>query len=92
MKINDIKKRLHKALECHNSLSINDCAECPYHLSESCIKLILLESIEIIELLEMRNKENENGYAQTSFLDRCKLHDAEEEIKNLKKEIERLRK
>lgn len=92
MKIEDIKKRLHKAIECHNSPRMNDCAECPYHHSESCIKLILEESIEIIYLLEMRNQENENGYAGTNFLDRCKLHDAEEKISKLEKEIERLKK
>lgn len=92
MKINEIKRRLEKAQKCHTSQNMNDCAECPYHLSESCTKLILLDSIEIIHLLEMRNKENKNGYAGTSFLDRCKLHDAEEKIRNLEKEIERLQK
>ena len=92
MKINEIKRRLEKAQKCHTSQNMNDCAECPYHLSESCTKLILLDSIDIIHLLEMRNKENENGYVGTSFLDRCKLHDAEEKIRNLEKEIERLQK
>lgn len=40
--------------------------------------------------LENRLKECENGYEGTLFLDRCKLHDAEEKIKELTQANEQL--
>ena len=41
--------------------------------------------------LENRLKECENGYEGTLFLDRCKLHDAEEKVKELTEENERIK-
>ena len=49
---------------------------------ESALSLIKEQEQKIFEL-ENRLKECENGYEGTLFLDRCKLHDAEEEIKKL---------
>ena len=45
---------------------------------------------KILEL-ENRLKECENGYEGTLYLDRCKLHDAEEKIEKLTEENERLK-
>lgn len=59
----------------------------------SFLKLVLdvitADEQKIFEL-ENRLKECENGYEGTIFLDRCKMHDAEEKIKELIKTNERL--
>lgn len=59
----------------------------------SFLKLVLAvittDEQKIFEL-ENRLKECENGYEGTLYLDRCKLHDAEEKIKKLTEENERL--
>ena len=52
---------------------------------------LIKEQEEQIFKLENRLKECENGYEGTLFLDRCKLHDAEEKIKELTEKNERLK-
>lgn len=51
----------------------------------------LKEKSEQIFKLENRLKECENGYEGTLFLESCKRHDAEEKVKELTAENERLR-
>ena len=59
----------------------------------SFLKLVLAvittDEQKIFEL-ENRLKECENGYEGTLYLERCKLHDAEEKIKELTAENEKL--
>ena len=84
------------ALRCHADEK-NKCAICPYN-KESCSIELAKDAIALINsqeqkifALENRLKECENGYKGTNFLDRCKLHDAEEKVKELTEENERLR-
>lgn len=60
----------------------------------SFLKLVLdvitTDEQKIFEL-EKRLKECENGYEGTLYLERCKLHDTEQKIKELTEENERLR-
>ena len=51
---------------------------------------LIKEQDEQIFNLENRLKECENGYEGTLFLESCKLHDAEEKVKELTEENERL--
>ena len=76
------------ALKCHSDPK-NKCEICPYNkkccsmaLSNDALDLITSQEQKIFEL-ENRLKECENGYEGTLFLDRCKLHDAEEKVKEL---------
>lgn len=91
MKLNE--ETVKKALEC--CIQSNYCENCEYReergdgvdvCSIRSDALALINSLEqkIFEL-ENRLKECENGYEGTLFLDRCKLHDAEEKIKELEK-------
>ena len=57
---------------------------------KSILTVITTDEQKIFEL-ENHLKECENGYEGTLFLDRCKLHDAEEKVKELTEENERLR-
>ena len=57
----------------------------------SLIKEYITSQEQRIKELENRLKECENGYKGTNFLDRCKLHDAEEKVRKLTEENERLR-
>lgn len=57
----------------------------------SSIKEYINSQEQKIKELENRLKECENGYKGTNFLDRCKLHDAEEKVRKLTEENERLR-
>lgn len=90
-----------KALKCCSD-ERDLCAECPVdkRLLDECVcgsfvmgqALQLIGNLEqIIFELENRLKECENGYEGTLFLDRCKLHDAEEKVKELTEENELLR-
>ena len=89
-------EQVKKALEC---CALGDCTPCPYHqlyvgcrdrMAEDSLALINSQEQKIFEL-KNRLKECENGYEGTLYLDRCKLHDAEEKIKELTEENERLR-
>ena len=82
-----------KALECCivNDWNSTKCNECPIYnggggcideLKEATLTLINSQERKIKEL-ENRLKECENGYEGTLYLDRCKLHDAEQKIKEL---------
>lgn len=93
------REQIIKALECCKSPKLTKCYGCPrdkedghcmYRLSEDALELITSQEQKIFEL-ENRLKECENGYEGTLFLDRCKLHDAEEYVKELIEENERLR-
>ena len=53
------------------------------------LDVITTDEQKIFEL-ENRLKECENGYEGTLFLERCKLHDAEQKIKELAEENARL--
>lgn len=89
------RKKLKEGLEqCEKEAT---CSGCPYfskigckkHLYQDALALIKEQEQKIFEL-ENRLKECENGYKGTSFLDRCKLHDAEEKIKKLTARNEKL--
>ena len=66
------------------------CFSCYHEVAQNALALITSQEQNIFEL-ENRLKECENGYEGTLYLDRCKLHDAEEKIKELTEENERLR-
>ena len=82
-----------KALECCKGEDI-PCTECIYadfgqcqtYMANDALALITSQEQKIFEL-ENRLKECENGYEGTLFLDKCKLHDAEEKIKKLTQKI-----
>lgn len=94
-------EQIKKALE--HCINRKDCSACVIkskELRSGCIgrpraffknALAIIESQEqkIFEL-ENRLKECENVYEGTLFLDRCKLRDAEEKVKELKAENEKL--
>lgn len=96
------REQIIKALECCivNVWYNPKCNECPiYNGGASCVDelkeaiLTLFNSQEqTIFELENRLKERENGYEGTLFLDRCKLHDAEEKVKELTEKNVRLQK
>ena len=55
-----------------------------WNISDDCeIFAFVKKQEDTIFALENRLKECENGYEGTLFLDRCKLHDAEEKVKEL---------
>lgn len=83
-----------KALEICTSIDKTaDCPlGCPYGDIDSCEESLMCHALTLIHFykqkifeLENRLKECENGYEGTLYLDRCKLHDAEEKIKELDK-------
>lgn len=83
-----------KALEC--CCSYCDKENCPYKTHDipiACMTMRMVDALTLIKdqaeqifKLENRLKECENGYEGTLFLDRCKLHDAEEKVKQLTEE------
>jgi hypothetical protein len=87
-----------KALECWcDDVCVGE--KCPYYVYHNfCVPRISKDALTLIKdqaeqifKLENRLKECENGYEGTLFLDRCKLHDAEEKVKQLTEENERLK-
>jgi hypothetical protein len=98
-------EQIKKALECCKTPLASDCENCSYTgkrledgVYEGCVNCLVGDALALINSqeqkifeLENRLKECENGYKGTNFLDRCKLHDAEEKVKKLTEEIERLR-
>lgn len=63
-----------------------------WNISEDCEIFVYVKKQEdTIFALENRLKECENGYEGTLYLDRCKLNDANEKIKELTEENERLK-
>lgn len=84
-----------KALECFHLRILN--TKLAEKITETEIMAIInaltliKDQAEQIFKLENRLKECENGYEGTLFLDRCKLHDAEEKVKQLTEENERLK-
>lgn len=84
-----------KALECFHTRILN--TKIAEKITETEIMAIInalaliKDQAEQIFKLENRLKECENGYEGTLFLDRCKLHDAEEKVKQLTEENERLK-
>lgn len=86
-----------KALECISRTEDVLCEGCDYRKydglachrigAKNALALINSQEQKIFEL-ENRLKECENGYEGTLFLDRCKLHDDEEKIKELSEENE----
>lgn len=96
------REQIIKALECciANDWNSTKCNECPIYnggggcidkLKEITIALISSQEQTIFDL-ENRLKECENGYEETLYLERCKLHDAEQKNKELIEENERLQK
>lgn len=79
--------------------SLKDCPDCKYfYKGYRCKTGLLADALALIKQqdeqifkLENRLKECENGYEGTLYLDRCKLHDAEQKIKELTEKNERLR-
>ncbi len=94
-------EQIKKALEhCkHQMTDSGSCKPCPYFSKAGgCMTELIGDALTLIKCqedqifaLENRLKECENGYKGTNFLDRCKLHDAEEKVKKLTEENERLR-
>ena len=90
------REKIIKALEfCANN---DDCVGvmCPYYtigceykMPKDALSLIKEQEQKIFEL-EKCLKERENGYEGTLYLDRCKLHDAEEKVKELTQANEQL--
>ena len=60
---------------------------CQGWLMKDALALIRSQDEQLFQL-ENRLKECENGYAGTLHLERCKLHDAEEKVKELTEEKE----
>ncbi|MBR2474180.1 MAG: hypothetical protein IKB51_04030 [Clostridia bacterium] len=91
------KEQIIKALECCTVGIGTECEKCPYMRTAYCNDVLKKEVLALIKSqdeqifqLENRLKECENGYAGTLHLESCKLHDAEEKIKELTEENERL--
>lgn len=63
---------------------------CQGWLMKDALALIKQQDEQIFQL-ENRLKECENGYAGTLHIESCKLHDAEEKVKELTEENERLK-
>ena len=94
------KEQIIKALECLASEKDVLCKGCAYQKYEglSCRKALAKDALALIKQqdeqifqLENRLKECENGYAGTLHLESCKLHDAEERVKELTEENESLK-
>ena len=91
MKLN--REQIIKALECCTNCICNHAktdTECPLVKMDFCKNYLMKQSLALIKeqdeqifKLENRLKECENGYEGTLSLDRCKLHDAEEKVKEL---------
>lgn len=60
------------------------------HKKTAKFSSFLKHILTVIEMLEYRLKECENGYEGTLHLERCKLHDAEEKIEELAAQNDRL--
>lgn len=93
------KGQIIKALECCSTPSGKRCENCPkvtedalcmYRLSGDALALIKQQDEQIFQL-ENRLKECENGYSGTLHIESCKLHDAEERIKELTIELDAMR-
>ena len=66
------------------------CFSCYHEAAQNALALITSQEQKIFEL-ENRLKECENGYEGTLYLERCKLHDAEEKVNQLTADIEAVR-
>ena len=84
------REQIVKALECLVDNYSENGSYSTYVTLRDALALIKSQEQKIFEL-ENRLKECENGYEGTLYLDRCKLHDAEEKVKELTEENERLR-
>lgn len=65
------------------------CFSCYHEVAQNALALIESQEQKIFEL-ENRLKECENGYEGTLHLESCKLHDAEEKVKELTEENDKL--
>ena len=80
-------EQIKKALEC---CAYGLCRDCALYSDDGCGNKVIIGAIELINSqeqkifeLENRLKECENGYEGTLHLESCKLHDAEEKVKEL---------
>lgn len=82
-----------------DTISPSRCAVCSWAeiLKGLCEPLLFEHTISLIEKqdeqifqLENRLKECENGYEGTLHLERCKLHDAEQKVKDLTEQNEKI--
>lgn len=91
------RKHIIKALECCIEGTSEACLKCSFRLTppypvcktmiqKHALALITSQERRIFEL-ENRLKECENGYEGTLHLERAKLHDAEEKVKELTEEV-----
>ena len=94
------KEEIIKALECctRSGCSDNETKDCPLKPYEDCSTRLATDALAIIKAqdqkifeLENRIKENENGYAQTLFLEKCKNKDLVEKNERLKEKADRFR-
>lgn len=87
------KEKTIKGLEICANEYLNTCNDCPYTEDYiNCHQLLAKDALAIIKAqdqnifeLEKRIAENENGYAQTLFLEKCKNKDLTDELKKIKK-------
>lgn len=93
------REQIIKALECISNTEDVLCEGCAYKKYDglACHRIgaknalaLIKEQEEQIFKLENRLKECENGCEGTVFLDRCKLHDAEEKVRELTQANEQL--
>ena len=93
--MNRNKEQIIKALEICANEELDTCKDCPYAEDyTNCNVLITKDALAIIKApdqkifeLENRIKENENGYEQTLFLERCKNKDLTEQIEEMAKDM-----
>ena len=89
------KEQIIQAFKCC-VLKNRNCLECPYdHIGGcQCIDRVKLDALELIMAqdqkifeLENRLKENENGYAQTLHMEKCKNAELTKENESLAKSV-----
>lgn len=92
------KEKTIKGLEICANEYLNTCNDCPYTEDYiNCHQLLAKDALAIIKAqdqnvfeLEKRIAENENGYAQTLFLEKCKNKDLTEENARLTEQNKKL--
>lgn len=95
--LNTLKYGGHSCTNCKDGITKGEdrCGLKGCKIARDALALIKDQDEQIFKL-ENRLKECENGYQGTLFLDRCKLHDAEEKIKEqenvIKNLVERIQK
>lgn len=89
------KEQIINALEYYSSSNVEVCRNCSYQNINWAHSDILKQALNFIKKqeeqifkFEHQLEEQENGYEGTLHLERCKLHDAEEKVKELTQALE----